>query len=155
VVRVGKRALRNPIMIALTAIAFVAIFFFAVPFPLIIVAAGVIGDICARLDRPEFAALERGGGKNAAVIDSMLGHAIPELKPNSARALRVAALWLALWLIPVAALLIALEPNNFFSQIAIFSKMGRVTFGGAYAVLETGALAAPATAILVSVASAA
>ena len=43
VVRVGKRALRNRVMIALAAIAFVAIFFFNVPFPLIIIAAGVIG----------------------------------------------------------------------------------------------------------------
>ena len=43
VVRVGKRALKNRIMIALAAIAFVAIFFFAVPFPIIIIAAGVIG----------------------------------------------------------------------------------------------------------------
>ena len=43
VVRVGKRALRNRVMIALAAIAFVAIFFFNVPFPIIIIAAGVIG----------------------------------------------------------------------------------------------------------------
>jgi chromate transporter len=136
VVRVGKRALRNPVMIAIAAIAFVAIFFFAVPFPVIIIAAGVIGFVGARLDRPEFAAIEHGG-KNAAVIDSMLGEAIPDhVRPNPARTLRVTAIWLALWLIPVAALLIGLGPNNVFSQIAIFfSKMAMVTFGGAYAVL--------------------
>jgi chromate transporter len=137
VVRVGKRALRNPIMISIAAIAFVAIFFFAVPFPVIIVAAGLVGFIGARLGRPEFAAVEHGGGKNAAVIDSMLGEAIPDhVKPGPARTLRVTAIWLALWLIPVAALLIGLGPNNVFSQIAIFfSKMAMVTFGGAYAVL--------------------
>jgi chromate transporter len=136
VVRVGKRALRNPVMIAIAAIAFVAIFFFAVPFPLIIIAAGVIGFVGARLGRPEFAAIEHGG-KNAAVIDSMLGEAIPDhVRPNPTRTLRVTAIWLALWLIPVAALLIGLGPNNVFSQIAIFfSKMAMVTFGGAYAVL--------------------
>src|SRR6187549_1631736 len=43
VVRVGKRALRNSVMISIAAIAFVAIFFFAVPFPIIIIAAGIIG----------------------------------------------------------------------------------------------------------------
>src|SRR3954462_4618495 len=43
VVRVGKRALKNRIMIALAAVAFIAIFFFAVPFPIIIIAAGIIG----------------------------------------------------------------------------------------------------------------
>jgi len=137
VVRVGKRALRNRIMIAIAAFAFVAIFFFAVPFPLIIIAAGIIGFAGARLGRTEFAAAGHGGGKDAAVIDSLLGEAIPEhARPNSARALRVTAVWLALWLVPVAALLIGLGPNNVFSQIAIFfSKMALVTFGGAYAVL--------------------
>ena len=60
VVRVGKRALRNRIMIAIAAIAFVAIFFFAVPFPVIIIAAGIIGFVGARLGRPEFRAIEHG-----------------------------------------------------------------------------------------------
>ncbi len=137
VVRVGKRALRNRIMVALAAIAFVAIFFFAVPFPVIIVAAGLVGFIGSRLGRAEFAGVEHGGGKDAAVIDSMLGDAMPEhVRPNAARTLRVSAIWLGLWLIPVAALLIGLGPDNVFSQIAIFfSKMAMVTFGGAYAVL--------------------
>ncbi|MGY3617363.1 chromate efflux transporter [Bradyrhizobium sp. USDA 10063] len=136
VVRLGKRALRNPVMIAIAAIAFVAIFFFAAPFPLIIMAAGAIGYIGARLGRPEFAAIEHGG-KNAAAIDSMLDEAVPDhVRPNASRALRVGAIWLALWLIPVAALLVGLGPSNVFSQVAIFfSKMALVTFGGAYAVL--------------------
>jgi chromate transporter len=136
VVRVGKRALRNRIMISIAAAAFVAIFFFAVPFPVIIVAAGIIGFAGARLGRPEFAAIEHGGG-NAAVIDSMLGDAIPDhVKPNPARTLRMTAIWLTLWLVPVAGLVIVLGPGNVFSQIAIFfSKMAMVTFGGAYAVL--------------------
>src|SRR4249919_294674 len=72
VVRVGKRALRNRIMIALAAIAFIAIFFFNVPFPIIIIGAGIIGYIGARSGRPEFAAVPHGG-KDSAVIDSMLG----------------------------------------------------------------------------------
>src|SRR5258706_14295013 len=72
VVRVGKRALRNRIMIALAAVAFIAIFFFAVPFPIIIISAGVIGYIGARIGRPEFAAVPHGGAKKAAAIDGML-----------------------------------------------------------------------------------
>ncbi len=136
VVRVGKRALRSPIMVGLAAIAFVAISFFGAPFPLIIVAAALIGFVGARLGRPEFAALEHGG-KNSAVIDSMLGKAIPEhVRPNTSRTLRVLAVWLTIWLTPVFALLIVLGPSDVFGQIAIFfSKMAMVTFGGAYAVL--------------------
>src|SRR5258705_7899720 len=75
--RVGTRALRNRIMIALAAVAFVAIFFFNVPFPIIIIAAGVIGYIGAKTGRAEFSGVAHGGGK-AAAIDSMLGDAVPD-----------------------------------------------------------------------------
>lgn len=137
VVRVGKRALKNRIMIALAGLAFVAIFFFAVPFPIIIVAAGLIGYLGARSGRPEFTPTGHGHGGSGAVIDSMLGEAVPEhVRPDTARAIRTGALWLALWLVPVIALLAALGQANVFSQIALFfSKMALVTFGGAYAVL--------------------
>jgi chromate transporter len=136
-VRVGKRALRNRIMLSLAAIAFVAIFFFAAPFPIIIIAAGLIGFFGTRAGRPEFAGVEHGGAGKSAGRESALGENVPEhARPNGARALRVGLLWLALWLAPVAALLIALGPSNTFSQIALFfSKMAMVTFGGAYAVL--------------------
>jgi chromate transporter len=136
VVRIGKRALRNPVMIAMAAIAFVAIFFFGVPFPLIIVAAALVGFAGARLGRPEFAALQHGG-KNSAVIDSMLGEEVPDhVRPNTSRTMRVLAVWLTIWLVPVFGILITLGPYDVFSQIAIFfSKMAMVTFGGAYAVL--------------------
>lgn len=137
VVRVGKRALKNRIMIALAAIAFVAIFFFAVPFPIIIIAAGLIGYVGARSGRPEFAPAGHGHGGSSAPVDSMLGEAVPDhLRPDTARTIRVGALWLALWLVPVIALLLVLGQANVFSQIALFfSKMALVTFGGAYAVL--------------------
>ncbi|MET4258581.1 chromate transporter [Bradyrhizobium sp. S3.12.5] len=137
VVRVGKRALKNRIMIALAAIAFVAIFFFAVPFPIIIIAAGVIGYAGAKQGRPEFAPAGHGNGGNGALIDSMLGEAVPDhVRPDTGRTIRVGALWLALWLVPVIALLLALGQASVFSQIALFfSKMALVTFGGAYAVL--------------------
>ncbi len=137
VVRVGKRALRNRIMIALAAIAFIAIFFFNVPFPIIIISAGLIGYAGAKLGRQEFAAVTHGGAKGAAVVDSMLGEHLPEhVRPSVSRALRVGVVWLALWLIPVGALLMAFGQADVFSQIALFfSKMAMVTFGGAYAVL--------------------
>ncbi len=137
VFRVGKRALKSRIMITLAAIAFVAIFFFAVPFPIIIIAAGVIGYAGARAGRPEFAPAGHGHGGNGAVIDSMLGEAVPEhVRPDTARATRTAALWLSLWLVPVIVLLLVLGQASVFSQIALFfTKMALVTFGGAYAVL--------------------
>ncbi|MFL6838942.1 MAG: chromate efflux transporter [Bradyrhizobium sp.] len=137
VVRVGKRALRNRIMVSLAAIAFVAIFFFNTPFPVIIVSAGLIGYLGAKSGRPEFAAVPHGGGKNNAAVDSMFGAELPEhVRPTVPRALRVSAVWLLLWLVPVGALLALFGQANVFTQIALFfSKMAMVTFGGAYAVL--------------------
>jgi chromate transporter len=137
VVRVGKRALRNNVMIGLAALAFVSIFFFNVPFPAIILAAGVVGYLGAQAGRPEFAGSSHSGAKSSAAIDSMMGGELPEhVRPNVGRALRVGAIWLLLWLVPVFALLVIYGQANVFSQIAVFfSKMAMVTFGGAYAVL--------------------
>ena len=136
VIRVGKRSLRSKVMVLIAAVAFVAIFFFNAPFPIIIITAAIIGLIGARLERPEFITAAHGS-KSTAVIDSLLGDAIPDhVRPETARTLRVAVTWLAIWLVPVFAVLILVGPVNVFGQIAIFfSKMAMVTFGGAYAVL--------------------
>src|SRR5258707_3512231 len=137
VVRVGKRALRNRTMIALAAVAFIAIFFFNVPFPIIIISAGVIGYIGARIGRPEFAAVPHGGGKNVAAVDSLFGDELPEhVRPSVARALKVSAVWLFLGLVPVSALLIGFGQASVFSPSALFfRKMAFLTFGGAYSAL--------------------
>ena len=140
VVRIGKKALKNNVMIAIAAGAFVAIFFFDVPFPVIILVAGLIGFFGGRAGLKVF---EVGGGhgpgdaKNPAVVDALLGDELPpHARPTPAQTLKVAAVWLALWLVPVGALLIVLGKGSTFSQIAVFfSKMAMVTFGGAYAVL--------------------
>ncbi len=138
-VRIGKRALKNQVMIALAAIAFVGIFFFNIPFPIIVFGAGIIGFVAASMGVAAFKTdAGHGAGKDkAAIVDDMLGEGIPEhARPTVARALAVSAIWLALWLVPVIALLAALGSANVFSQIAVFfSKMAVVTFGGAYAVL--------------------
>ena len=139
VVRVGKRALKNNVMIALAAGAFIGIYFLAIPFPIILLAAGLIGLLGMRLAPHVFEGGGGHGGKGEAapVIDSLLGDEVPaHTRPSLARSLRVAAIWLALWLVPVAALLLGLGRGNVFSEIAVFfSTMALVTFGGAYAVL--------------------
>jgi chromate transporter len=136
VIRVGKRALKNPVLQGLAAIAFVAIFFFDAPFPLIVLAAGVVGYFGGRTRLHQFA----GGGHGTATdADNagLLGDTLPgHTRPKAAHMLKVAGICLLLWLLPVAALLVSLGPANVYSQIAMFfSKMAMVTFGGAYAVL--------------------
>jgi chromate transporter len=135
VMRIGKRALKNRVMIGLAAAAFVAIFCFDVPFPLIILAAAGIGLAGGRAGLPQFQAGGHGSGKDDA--SNLLGEHLPDhARPNAGRSLRVALVWLVLWLVPVTALLLMFGGSNVFSQIAVFfSKMAMVTFGGAYAVL--------------------
>src|SRR5215210_1273969 len=140
VVRIGRRSLKNGIMVGLAAAAFVAIFFFSVPFPIIILAAGVIGFFGGRLGRPAFVTSGghgKIGDRQLADADSALGEALPaHARPTLGWSLKIAAVFLTLWLGPVLVLLLALGPADVFSHIAIFfSKMAVVTFGGAYAVL--------------------
>ena len=138
VVRVGKRALKSDAMRLLAAAAFVLIFFFGVPFPLIILGAGLVGFVGAWSGHAAFRAKagHDASGEHAG-HDSLLGEELPaHAQPAIAHTLMVAAFWLLLWLVPVAVLLAAFGPADVFSQIAVFfSKMALVTFGGAYAVL--------------------
>jgi chromate transporter len=139
VVRVGKRALKNNVMLALAGATFFGIFFLNVPFPIIVFGSALLGFIGGWLGWSAFQVNGGHGanGKEAGVVDSLLGDEVPDhVRPSAGRAFRVAAIWLTLWLTPVAALLLTLGSDNVFSQIAVFfSKMAMVTFGGAYAVL--------------------
>jgi chromate transporter len=141
VMRIGRRALKNNVMLGLAAAAFVAIFAFDVPFPLIILTAALIGFFGGRAGLPAFLTGGNGHGAHVgkAVLDAetALGESVPaHALPSVSWSLRVSAICLVLWLGPVAALLLALGPGNVFTNIAVFfSKMAVVTFGGAYAVL--------------------
>jgi chromate transporter len=100
--RVGSRALKSRPMLVLAALAFVGIFFFAVPFPLIVIAAGMIGYIGTRLGSAAFQVGGDHGSGKGGTDEGLLGAELPEhARPTVARALRVSALWLALWLLPV------------------------------------------------------
>jgi chromate transporter len=138
VIRVGKGALKNKVMVGLAGLAFIGIFFFGVPFPIIILSAGIIGFFGGRAGLRQF---EVGGGhgpaKGARVEESLLGEELPpHANPTVAQSLRVGAMWLCIWLAPVVALLVLAGQTNVFTSIALFfSTMAVVTFGGAYAVL--------------------
>ncbi|MEW6016943.1 MAG: chromate efflux transporter [Pseudomonadota bacterium] len=140
VVRVGQRSLKNPVMIGIAAAAFVAIFAFDVPFPLIILAAALIGFIGGRTGVPAFLGASghgASGGQEVLDAESLLGEETPDhARPNLAWSLKIAGVLAALWAAPVLSLGFLLGWNNVFAEIAVFfSKMAVVTFGGAYAVL--------------------
>jgi chromate transporter len=135
-VRIGRRTLRTRALQLVAAFSFIAIAFLHVPFPLIIIAAGVIGWLVGRR-RSHWLSL---GGQDKH--DGL--PAEPALLPDDTavdrattrRALRAGLVCAVLWLVPVAALLIVLGSQSIFSQESVlFSKSAVVTFGGAYAVL--------------------
>src|SRR5438270_135426 len=121
VVRIGKRSLKNNVMVGLAAAAFVGIFFLGVPFPIIVFGAALIGLLGSWSGARAFQikAGHGGGGKHdGAVVDSLLGNELPEhARPSVARALRAASVWLVLWLVPVIALLVSLGTSNVLSEI--------------------------------------
>ena len=115
-VRIGRRTLKAPGNWAIAAAAFVAIFFFDVPFPLIVLAAALVGYLGGRSTTPSEA---RG-----------------QQAPSLMAAARTATLWLAVWFAPVVLLVLVFGTASVFvTEAVFFSKAAVVTFGGAYAVL--------------------
>src|SRR5438128_5222500 len=136
VIRIGRKALRNEIMWMLAALAFVAIFFFHVPFPVIILSAGVVGLIGGRFWKKKFDVV---GNHDGVVDESVLSDAAesPEYtRPSWSRAVKLILIWVALWAAPIVAVgLWKGWQSTLFQEGLFFSKAAVVTFGGAYAVL--------------------
>ena len=150
VMRIGRRALRNRVMVAIAAAAFLAIFVFGVPFPVIVLGAGALGYAGGRAGLSAFRAGGGHGPSQGAIVadaDTALGEELPHHgRAGLAWSLGIAGVGLALWLGPVLLLLLTLGPDDVFSRIALFfAKMAVVTFGGAYAVLAYVAQAAVET----------
>lgn len=147
VLRIGRRALKNRALVGIAVAAFIGIYVFYIPFPLIILLAGMTGWIGSR-QAPQLFAGSGHGGKAApdfkGVIDLMferseLVHAVPSWR-RTARAL---ALGLPIWVGPVLLLWAVTGSASVWTQIGtFFSTMAVVTFGGAYAVLAYVAQAA-------------
>jgi chromate transporter len=112
-VRIGRRALKTRALVGVAAAAFIGIFFFNVPFPLIVVAAALCGYITTR---PAGSRLPVTGQWSYA-----------------GRALAIGSV---LWCAPVAAVFVALGPQHVLADIGLFfAKLAVVSFGGAYALL--------------------
>jgi chromate transporter len=136
VIRIGSRALKNEVMWSVAALAFIAIYFFEISFPLIMLTAALIGLAGGKWWRGKFLIIKGHGGANAdSVIDDHAA-AAEHTRPSLARAARVLAVCLALWWAPVlfAALWLGRD-HTVVREGVFFSKAAMVTFGGAYAVL--------------------
>ena len=133
--RLGAKALRHPLMYGLAAAAFVALFFFKVPFPLVIVGSAAVGFLGVQFLPQVFAGRAVAADEQAYVISENSGR--PEhTRPSWQRAFRVTGFSLLLWVMPLLLLGWWQERHHvFFQEAWFFSKAAMITFGGAYAVL--------------------
>jgi chromate transporter len=144
-VRIGRRALRTTAARVVAGLAFVAIFVLAVPFPLIVLGAALVGWLSARAGQAWFAGGGHGGAVTVADRETLLGEEDGIDAGARRGALVAGCVALVLWLVPVGVILLTL-PGTVFADIAVFfSQMAVVTFGGAYAVLAYVAQEAVAT----------
>ncbi len=117
-IRIGRRALKSSADVFVAITALIALYVFALPFPLVILAAAVFGAIAER---------------NAALTPAP---AAAEAAPSARGAFMSAVAWTAAWLAPVALTFVAFGPTNVLTQVSLlFSQLAVVTFGGAYALL--------------------
>ncbi|MGE0596669.1 MAG: chromate efflux transporter [Hyphomonadaceae bacterium] len=118
--RIAQRALKSWLEAAIAAAALLALYLFGAPFPLVILASLALGLLAAR------------GLSGAPLAPDPAARA----QPSAARALRAGAVWLALWLAPLAIVLAVFGEGHVLAQVGLlFSQLALISFGGAYALL--------------------
>jgi chromate transporter len=126
--KLARRVLRTPFLVVLAASAFVALFFGGVPFPLVIALALVVGWLAGKWFPRAFP--PRSQDQHASSGGPRRPH------PGMAETLRVAVVWLVIWLAPILAAGLLLGQGSVVTRLGwFFSQVAMVTFGGAYAVL--------------------
>jgi chromate transporter len=116
--RIARRAVKSSLHVSIAAASFVALEFARVPFPVVLLLAAVAGAYVARHATPH-----EGGAASAPPA-------------SGAQTARIAAVGLALWLVPLLAVVTTLGGSSLWTAIYLFfTKAALVTFGGAYAVL--------------------
>ncbi|GMV99160.1 MAG: hypothetical protein AMXMBFR84_02990 [Candidatus Hydrogenedentota bacterium] len=126
VLRIGRRTLKSRSSVCIAAAAFIAIFFFDTPFPLIVASAAALG-----LGQRYFSRMANGP-------DNILGGSLMgrSAVPTLLRSAKVVAVWGVLWSAPLLALMLARGKDDVYFLVAtFFSRAAVVTFGGAYSVL--------------------
>ncbi|WP_376710701.1 chromate efflux transporter [Pseudochrobactrum lubricantis] len=148
VLRIGKRALKNRIMVSMAFAAFIGIYVFHIPFPIIIILAGMSGWIGNQIAPKLFTGEGHAGKRTVAgfdgIIDRMFDRGeLTHTEPSMKNTIYTLLVWLPVWLSPVLFLWLISEGSSIWAQIGtFFSGMAIVTFGGAYAVLSYVAQAA-------------
>lgn len=138
VVRVGKRSLSNGRLVAVSALTFIAIFIFKISFPIVVAAAALAGMLLLQKSGAPAATEPAASAGELSLIDAFeLEGKLQHTKPGKYHIPRILAFGLAIWLLPLRALLLFFAFDSVFVKLAVLMcKSALVTFGGAYAVLS-------------------
>jgi chromate transporter len=140
VIRIGKKTLKNAMLMGVAAAAFIAIYVFEVPFPLIVLSAGFFGFVGSQMLPGKFAFSKAvSNSKNEGLPATAISDNEPpqeHTQPTWRRFFRVVAVCGSVWVTPIILLGVVRGWDDIFVQEGIFfSKAAMVTFGGAYSVL--------------------
>jgi chromate transporter len=135
VLRIGKRTINHRVLVGFAVVAFVALYFLSVPFPLVVLAAAVAGLL---LSRTNFAGDAFGGeGSSEQEEESALERTSSNGMPSMLRNARLLGIFVLLWAIPLGALYLWRGGEDVLVKEALFfTGAAFLTFGGAYSVLS-------------------
>ncbi len=137
VLRIAKRALNHNLLVGFSVLAFVALYFLSVPFPLVVLAAALGGLLLSRVSFAAEAFRGGGHGSSGEEKESAVDRAEASGRPSMVRNLRLLGTFLVLWAVPVGALYLWRGGEDVLVKEALFfTGAAFVTFGGAYAVLS-------------------
>lgn len=135
VLRISKKVLKNKMMLSISVASFIALFFFQIPFPLVVLCAGILGLVGTSIQPSLFLVMQT---KDAAKDTPALFKEEP-IHPQNAfvYVFKTLLIWGGIWFLPIAILLASLGSDHVLTQQSLFfSKAAMVTFGGAYSVLS-------------------
>jgi chromate transporter len=137
VIKIGKKALKNGVMIGIAAISFVSIYFLKIPFPVIVLGAGVLGLFGSYVWPAKFDVIKGKDGLDfdAEYVQICEDPVVCHINPSIRRNILLIAAFVVLWLAPVMILFAFLSNRVFYIEALFFTKAAFLTFGGAYAVL--------------------
>lgn len=134
VTRVGQKGLTHPSLVGVAVASFVALTFFGVPFPVVVLTAGVVGWLLGR--RIPNLSVAKKASADDGPAPLIADDALHTERPSGRRAVKILLIGLVLWVAPIVAVAIVFGRHSVFvDQGLFFSGAAVVTFGGAYAVL--------------------
>jgi chromate transporter len=137
VIRIGRKSLKNVVMIAIAAASFVSIFFLKAPFPLIVIGAGLVGLAGGFLAPSQFDVIRSKETRDGddGYVQICAESEVCHINPSTPRTVLLLAVFAVLWLVPLFGLRLLGGSPVFFTEALFFTQAAFLTFGGAYAVL--------------------